>query len=112
MIKSLSNSEQILLLETFLELFDFNYKEGTFLKDSFDDFPVVSDAIFQSYSIYEWKDWDEYAKVNSLNMYSCNDAIILLNDVGKIGLYKNTGRNFHRKENVRNSDKKENIKVI
>jgi len=101
MINMLSNSEQILLLETFLELFDFNYKEGTFLKDSFDDFPVISDAIFQSYSIYEWKDWNEYAKVNSLNMYNCRDAINLLKDVGNIGHYKHTERNFHKKQDVK-----------
>lgn len=107
MVGGLSRPEQILLLETFLELFDFDYEKKSFLENSFDDFPVVSDAIFQSYSIYKWEDWNEYAKVNSLNMYNCKDAITLLKDVANIGHYKNTGRNFHKKTQDVNS-----VKVI
>ena len=102
MIGNLSNPDQILLLETFLELFDFDYEKKSFLENSFDDFPVVSDAIFQSYSIYKWEDWNEYAKVNSLDMYNCKDAITLLKDVANIGHYKNTGRNFHKKQDDTN----------
>jgi hypothetical protein len=107
MVHTLSRPDQILLLETFLEIFDIKFKV-----DSFDSFSVLSDAIFESYALLSWQVWNEYAELNSLDMYNCKDCITLLKDIEKVALYKRGPRMNNNYSNESLVTKNKGLKII